>query len=417
MQANMQGAPAVVSDATTTFRDLEVAPKIADSLEARGITVPFPIQRICLPDGLAGRDVLAQAPTGSGKTLAFAIPIVQAVTADSPTPAAIILVPTRELAVQVTEEFHMLLDDSRVRVVSVYGGTNIATQADKAAKAHVIVATPGRLNDLIQRRMVDVSRVQMLVLDEADRMLDMGFQPQVDRIVFQLPRERHTMFFSATLDGKVGRVARGYTHDPVRHETEIQEEKKQGKITHHFLPANRGTKVGLLIEHARAAQENGLVLVFVRTKRGADELVRDLKREGVDGHAMHGDMAQNERERVLKRFEKGELPMLIATDVAARGLDLDDIGTVINFDAPDEIASYTHRVGRTGRAGRSGTAITFVEDNDQYVMGRVAEQLGLQDQYTEAGLKIMAPRMAYQSKSKNRRLGPPRPGGGRRFGR
>jgi superfamily II DNA/RNA helicase len=411
----MQGETTVVSDAIT-FRDLDVAPAIADSLESRGITAPFPIQRICLPDALAGNDVLAQAPTGSGKTLAFAIPIVQAVTPDSPTPAALVLVPTRELAVQVTQEFEMLLDGSDVRVVSVYGGTRINAQADRAVDAHVVVATPGRLNDLIQRRMIDVTRVQMLVLDEADRMLDMGFQPQVDRIVFQLPRDRHTMFFSATLDGKVGRVARGYTKDPVRHETEIQEEQKQGRITHRFIAANRGTKVGVLIEHVREASKNGLVLVFVRTKRGADELVRDLKREGHDGHAMHGDMPQNERERVLQRFEKGELPMLIATDVAARGLDVDDIGTVINFDAPDEIASYTHRVGRTGRAGRSGTAITFVEDTDQYVMGRVATELGLEDDYAAAGLKIIAPRMAYTSKSRNRKLGPPRPGG-KRFGR
>jgi superfamily II DNA/RNA helicase len=249
-------------------------------------------------------------------------------------------------------------------------------------------------------------------------MLDMGFQPQTDRIVEQLPRDRHTMFFSATLEGKPGRVARVYTKDPKRYEVEqLPDEQGQGKITHTFIRVGRGTKFGTLSELLEIDRnEPGVTLIFVRTKRGADQLNRDLNAAGIPAEAMHGDMQQSARERVLKRFERGELKMMVATDVAARGLDLDDITHVIQFDAPDERVDYVHRVGRTGRAGREGRATTLVLDEQQYQVGRIAQALGLEEQYAETGLKILAPRMAYQTKGGNRRLGPTTNRGGRRPG-
>ena len=222
----------------------------------------------------------------------------------------------------------------------------------------MIVATPGRLEDLAQRRLIDLSRIRIFVLDEADRMLDMGFQPQVDKIVKRLPANRQTMFFSATLDGEVGVLARLYTNSPSKFEAELPSERTPGEIEHRFVPVTNDSKVETLIRHIGDA--DGLTLVFVRTKRGAERLVQKLRRHHVDAVAMHGDMSQRARERALERFERGTVRTLVATDVAARGLDLDDVSHVINFDPPDEDKGYVHRTGRTGRAGRSGIAITFV---------------------------------------------------------
>jgi superfamily II DNA/RNA helicase len=367
-------------------------------LSAKGIIHTFPIQALVLDDALQGRDILAKAPTGSGKTFAFAIPIVERLTSDMPKPSAVVLVPTRELCVQVVEEFEILLAGSDVKVAPVYGGTNLETQAKRAESAHIIVATPGRMLDLMNRGLLDVSHVSMLVLDEADRMLDMGFQPQTDRIEAEIPKDRHTMFFSATLDGRAGRIAKRYTNEPLRFEAE-RIKGEEGVIHHKFIKVGRGTKMAALtelLEHDR--NEPGLTLIFSRTKRGADSLNRDLNSRGIPTEAMHGDMPQNVREKTLAKFERGELKMLVATDVAARGLDLDDITHVIHFDAPDDRADYVHRSGRTGRAGREGRATCLVGDEDEYVMGRVAEDLGLEEDYLAAGLRIIPPRLAYSGK-------------------
>jgi len=378
---------------------------VIKSLLRRGIESPFPIQQQVLAHALEGHDILAQAPTGSGKTLAFAIPIVERTEREHGRPSALVLVPTRELCVQVSEEFeHLLRDRDHLRVAPVYGGTKLHTQATKAANAHIVVATPGRLIDLVQRNMIDISQVRTLVLDEADRMLDMGFQPQTDQIVSQLTKDRHTMFFSATLEGKVGRVASKYTNDPkiidVKH---LPNGLGQGEISHSFLRVGRGTKFGSLTELLEQDRnEPGVTLIFVRTKRGADDLNRDLKRAGIPAEAMHGDMQQTTREKVLKQFERGELKMMVATDVAARGLDLDDITHVIQFDAPDDKADYVHRTGRTGRAGRKGRATTLVLEEQQYQVGRIAEALQLEEQYLATGLKIMPARMAYTSRSRGK---------------
>jgi ATP-dependent RNA helicase RhlE len=382
-----------------SFRELGVSAPVVDALAARSIHEPFRIQELVLPDALAGLDVLAKSPTGSGKTLAFALPIVERLAANGPRPSALVLVPTRELAAQVTAELESLAVAKQLYVAAVYGGMPLRAQAKKAKSAHVLVATPGRLEDLAERRLVDLTHVQTLILDEADRMLDMGFQPQVDRIVRRLPRNRQTMFFSATLDGEVGELARAYTNSPSRFETEPSSEEP-GEIDHRFVSVTANTKVDTLIEHIEAAE--GLTLVFARTKRGADRLVQKLGRQNVSAVAMHGDMSQTARERALAQFESGRVKTLVATDVAARGLDLDDVTQVINFDPPDEAKGYVHRTGRTGRAGRDGIAITLVLPEQQAETSHVARRLGHSDRFEQAGLKSARPKLLYTSRNRRR---------------
>jgi ATP-dependent RNA helicase RhlE len=377
-----------------SFRELGVSPEIAAVLARRSFERPFPIQALVLPDAFAGLDVLARAPTGSGKTLAFALPIVERTTAADGRPAALILVPTRELAAQVTAELEYLVPAKGLTVASAYGGVALRPQAARAKIANILVATPGRLEDLAERRLVDLRGVRTLILDEADRMLDMGFKPQVDRIVRRLPGNRQTMLFSATLDGEVGELARAYTNSPARFDAELATD--DGEIEHRFVSVTSETKVDTLVEHLNAS--DGLTLVFVRTKRGADRLSAKLARRGVAAVAMHGDLSQAARERALARFDSGKVQTMIATDVAARGLDLDDITHVINFDPPEEDKGYVHRTGRTGRAGRSGTAITLVLPDEQAETSRVARRLGHTEQWEQAGLHSARPKLVYTSR-------------------
>ena len=377
-----------------SFRELGVSRPVVDALEARNIESPFRIQELALPDALAGLDVLARSPTGSGKTLAFALPIVERTAADDRRPAALVLVPTRELAAQVTAEIEPLAQAKGLNVAAAYGGLPLNAQAKRAKRAHILVATPGRLEDLSQRRLVDLGGVRILVLDEADRMLDMGFKPQVDKLVRRLPRNRQTMFFSATLDGEVGKLARAYTNSPSRIEGHALPEHP-GEIEHRFVAVTTDTKVETLVEHLRGSYST---LVFVRTKRGAERLVTKLARHGVKASAMHGDMSQNARQRALRQFESGKVGVLVATDVAARGLDLDDITHVINFDPPEEDKGYVHRTGRTGRAGRSGTAITLVLPEQQADTSRVARRLGHAEQYEKSGLESARAKLVYTSR-------------------
>ncbi len=379
-----------------TFAALGVSAELTAVLEARGIDSPFQIQTRAIPPALAGTDLLAKSPTGSGKTLAFAIPLVERAPHDDARPAALVLVPTRELAVQVTEEIQTLATARDLSVATVYGGVALRQQANVARFADIIVATPGRLQDLLDRRLITLDAVEILVLDEADRMLDMGFKPQVDRIVKRLPRERQTMFFSATLDGEVGELASAYTQSPVRIEAELPSEHAPGDIEHRFVPVTADTKVSTLVELLHA--ERGLALVFVRTKRGADRLARKLAQQGVKALAMHGDLTQGQRQRALERFDSGNVTTLIATDVAARGLDLDDVTHVINFDPPEDGKSYTHRVGRTGRAGRSGTGVTLVLPEQQADMSRVARLNGQHETFVSTGMTTAAPKLIYSSR-------------------
>ena len=386
-----------------TFTGLGVSRPVAEALAKRGITVPFAIQSRVIPDGLAGRDVLAQSPTGSGKTLAFGIPLVERLSSDEKVPAALVLVPTRELATQVAEELSAAANARGLDVCAVYGGAPLRSQAKRAQMAAILVATPGRLWDLIERRMIDVGTVRILVLDEADRMLDMGFQPQVDRIVRRLPKERQTLFFSATLHGEVGRLARTYTTDPGHYEAELQSSTAGIDISHSFVAVTSQTKLDTLVKLLES--EPGLALVFVRTKRGADRLTKRLRTRGTNAAAMHGDLPQRTREKVLRQFENGEVRTLVATDVAARGLDLEAIAHVINYDPPDDHTGYVHRVGRTGRAGRDGAGVTLVLPDEEADVSRVAARLGHEDRFAETGRRVAPPRLVYTRRRPRTRRG------------
>jgi ATP-dependent RNA helicase RhlE len=390
-----------------SFSDLGVSARIVRALAERKMHQPFPIQARVLEDALTGRDVLAKAPTGSGKTLAFAIPIVERLETSGQRPAALVLVPTRELATQVGGELTKLAP-SNLRVATIYGGVPLQSQAKRARGAHVVVATPGRLNDLLERRAIDLGGVRILVLDEADRMLDMGFKPQVDRIVRRLPAKRQTMFFSATLDSQVGELARAYTSNPVRCEAErAPASGDDGAVEHRFVPVKADSKVETLADLLHSEGER--TLVFVRTRRGADRLVRKLARLGVSAVAMHGDLNQGQRERALRRFESGEASTLVATDVAARGLDLVEITHVVNFDPPAESSGYVHRVGRTGRAGRGGIGVTFVLPDQQEEVSRVARVAGHAEQFESGGMRLAPARRVYSSRRGGSKWGTPRP--------
>jgi ATP-dependent RNA helicase RhlE len=367
-----------------SFADLGVSSALGRALSARGISAPFPVQSAVIPDVLAGRDVLVRSPTGSGKTLAFGVPMADRLEADNPRCAALVLVPTRELAAQIVEELRDVCAARALSIAAVYGGVGIERQAKLARRAHIVVATPGRLEDLIGRGAVRLDRVRVLVLDEADRMLDMGFRPAVERIVARVPSDRQTLFLSATLDGEAGRLAREHTRDARRHEQEPPK-RDRGRVEHRFEAVAREDRLDLLVEALRA-EPGARSLVFVRTKRGADRLVKRLKARGVDALAMHGDKSQSQRERALARFDAGDLDALVATDVAARGIDVDGITHVINFDAPEDRDTYVHRVGRTGRAGRSGIGITFVMHDQAHDVGRIASELRLHAQFEESGL-------------------------------
>jgi ATP-dependent RNA helicase RhlE len=366
------------------FEALGASRPVVEALEEGGITDAFPVQSLVLPDALAGRDVLVKSPTGSGKTIAFAVPLVERIEAGDPRPSALVLAPTRELAQQIVEEMRPLAKARALSVAAVYGGAGIEPQIKRARRAHILVATPGRLEDLIERRAVDLGRVRILVLDEADRMLDMGFRPPVDRIVKLIPRKRQTLFFSATLHGEVARIADAYTLDPRRHEHAHSEEQR-GEVNHRFVSVTPDSKLNALVRELRHT-DRGLTLVFVRTKRGADRLVKRLRSRDIEALAMHGNKTQSQREKALARFGRGHVDTLVATDVAARGLDVDDITHVINFDAPDDQDGYTHRVGRTGRAGRAGVGVTFVGPEQADDVGKIARNLSLQGEFAQAGL-------------------------------
>jgi superfamily II DNA/RNA helicase len=360
-----------------SFADLGVSRAVAAALRDRGVHTPFPIQELVIADVLAGRDVLAKSPTGSGKTLAFGVPLIDRIAADAQRPAALILAPTRELAGQIVDELRSLARARNLNVAAVYGGVGFEKQTREARRAHILVATPGRLEDLLQRRAFGLGHVQTLILDEADRMLDMGFRPAVDRIVALCPRERQTLFFSATLDGEAGRVARRYTHDARRHE-HTPPQRRTADIEHRFMAVEHEHKLDALVGQL---EETDMALVFVRTKRGADRLVKRLAREGVQAVAMHGDKSQNQRERALAAFEAGRIDTLVATDVAARGIDVSGISHVINYDPPADREGYVHRVGRTGRAGATGVGVTFFGREHQRDLEKIADQLRLQAQW------------------------------------
>jgi superfamily II DNA/RNA helicase len=372
---------------------------VVRSLAAQNIHAPFAVQSLVLEDALAGIDILAASPTGSGKTLAFGLPLVERTAKNGQLPGALVLVPTRELASQVVDDLRPHAAAKGLRIAADYGGTSVSQQAKRAKDANILVATPGRLFDLIERRLVRLDGVRTLVLDEADRMLDMGFKPQVDRILKTVSVNRQTMLFSATLDGPVQELAQRYTANAVRYK-HTPAETNLGTIEHEFVPVTAEGKIDRLVE--QLGDERGLALVFVRTKHGADKLARKLTRQHeVPAVVMHGNMTQNARERSLAQFQSGKVPTLIATDVAARGLDVDDITHVINYDPPHTDDDYVHRTGRTGRAGRSGTGVTFVLPEQQTDVGKLAQRLGHGAAFAASGMKTA--QSARPARQRNRR--------------
>jgi ATP-dependent RNA helicase RhlE len=394
-----------------TFAGLGVSDRVCAVLETRGITSPFPVQSLVLPVALTGRDVLVSSPTGSGKTLAFGLPIMERLERGGAQPAALVLAPTRELASQIDEELSPLATARGLRMAVCYGGVGLDAQAKRAERADILIATPGRLLDLARQRRVSLKGIVTLVLDEADRMLDMGFLPQVQAIVRQIPRERHTMFFSATLDGAVGSIAAEFTRDAERlrmRDTSIAEgEKLSERLTQDFVACTPSTRTDELIELIR--DEEDLTLVFCRTRRGAGRLAERLDKQGISATAMHGDLTQAAREKALKRFSTGRARVLVATDVAARGIDLDDIGLVVNFDPPEDQDAYTHRVGRTARAGRTGRAVTLVMPEHADQMSRLASNLGLAEGWGRTGYAVAPPRVVYGSRRRGSAFAPTRP--------
>jgi superfamily II DNA/RNA helicase len=397
-----------------TFADLGVSEAVVRELAGRGIAAPFAVQQLVIPDVLAGHDVLAQSPTGSGKTLAFGIPLVERLKDSDARPSALVLAPTRELALQIVEELRPTAHARALGIAAVYGGAGIVKQARLAARAHILVATPGRLLDLIERREVTLGRIRMLVLDEADRMLDMGFRPVVDRIVKMTSSERQTMLFSATLEGEVGRIAKAYTQNPRRHAHSHPAERK-GDVEHRFVTVAHERKVAHLVSELNDA-ERGRTLVFVRTKRGADRLVKRLASSSVQAVAMHGDKSQGQRERALANFEAGVVDTLVATDVAARGIDVAGITHVINYDIPATREDYVHRIGRTARAGASGVGVTLVTHDQTRELSGMVGDLGLHRELELAGMSPGASQTRARGSSRGRGGGHPRSGGGSRTG-
>jgi ATP-dependent RNA helicase RhlE len=367
-----------------TFADLGVSEVVVNELAKREIVKPFAVQKLVLPDVLAGHDVLAQSPTGSGKTLAFGVPLVELLKDSDARPSALILAPTRELALQIVDDLRPLAHARALSIAAVYGGAGIIKQARLAARAHILVATPGRLLDLIDRRDVSLARIRILVLDEADRMLDMGFRPVVDRIVKMTAAKRQTMLFSATLEGEVGRIAKAYTTNPRRHE-HAHPAAQKADVAHRFVIVSHDGKVARLVTEL-SEPERGLTLVFVRTKRGADRLVKKLASSRVEAVAMHGDKSQGQRERALANFEAGVVDTLVATDVAARGIDVAGITHVINYDIPATREDYVHRIGRTARAGASGVGVTLVAHDQARELAGMVGELGLDRELALAGV-------------------------------
>jgi len=363
------------------FADLGVTARIIDVLASRGITEPFPIQEMTIADGLAGRDVCGKAQTGSGKTLAFGIPLVQRTKPAEPRyPHALVLVPTRELCSQVADELTILADAADLSLTTVYGGVSMGRQIDAvSAGVDIIVATPGRLIDLMERGHVHVDAVETVVIDEADQMADMGFLPQVHRIMRHIEGGHQTMLFSATLDGAVGTLIRRYLSDPVSHEVGTADDMVETQ-EHRFIEVHHRDKPKVVTAIASGVSRT---LVFVATKRGADRVARDLRDEGTNAMAIHGDLRQQLREEALAGFADGEIPVLVATNVAARGLHIDDIDIVIHYDLPSDYKSFIHRSGRTARAGEEGLVVTLVEWDQKSEVKRLQAQSGLHTAITK----------------------------------
>ena len=373
--------PASVAPQPVSFADLGVEPRLVDALARQGITQPFAIQRLAIADALAGRDVCGKAKTGSGKTLAFGLPLLERLAhAESRHPRGLVLVPTRELALQVHDVLEPLAHAIGSRVVAVYGGADMNKQIQAlTAGVEAIIATPGRLIDLVERNEVDLGGLEIVVVDEADRMADMGFLPQVEWLLRHVDNQHQTLLFSATLDGVVDGLIKRYQHDPVYHQVASATVTVDAMI-HRFIAVHEMDKVKVA---AAIARSSGRVLAFTNTKRVADRLASALNDDGVKAMAIHGDLRQSQREDALRRFTAGKLQVLVATDVAARGLDIDDIDVVIHYEPAPDHKTYLHRSGRTARAGSKGLAVTLSIWNEELHIKRLQKRIGVIQPLTE----------------------------------
>ena len=360
---------------TTQFSDLGINQDLVDALAERGITNPFEIQTLAIPDGIAGRDVCGKAKTGSGKTLAFGIPMIQRLSKAKPhRPTGLALVPTRELAVQVCKELAPLAATRGLVFEAIYGGSPIEKQIAALKKGvDFVVATPGRMIDLIQQEELSVADLEGVVLDEADRMADMGFMPQVEWILRRTDKKHQTLLFSATLDGMVGALISRYQTDPVTHEVESRE-VTVAEMEHRFLAVHEMDRVRVA---ARIVEASNKTIIFSRTKWGADKITGKLIDEGVTASAIHGDLRQSQREKALSDFQDGRIKCLVATDVAARGIHVDDVDVVIHYDPPSDAKTYVHRSGRTARAGESGVVVSLVLWDEELEIRKLLRRLGM----------------------------------------
>jgi superfamily II DNA/RNA helicase len=369
------------AETTIQFTDLGIDQDLVDVLAKRGITTPFEIQTLAIPDGIAGRDVCGKAKTGSGKTLAFGIPMIQRISKAKPhRPTGLALVPTRELAVQVCKELEPLAATRGLTFEAIYGGSPIEKQI-AALKRGVdfVVATPGRMIDLIQQEELSVADLEGVVIDEADRMADMGFMPQVEWILRRAKKDHQTLLFSATLDGMVGALISRYQTDPVTHEV-ASNDVTVAEMEHRFLAVHEMDRVRVA---ARIVEASNRTIIFSRTKWGADKLTDKLLGENVRVAAIHGDLRQAQREKALSDFQSGRVKCLVATDVAARGIHVDDVDVVIHYDPPSDAKTYVHRSGRTARAGESGVVVSLVLWNEELEIRKLLRRLGLKQPIVE----------------------------------
>ncbi len=372
------------------FTDFHISDSIKSRLTNAGFVMPTPVQAKAIPPALEGKDILATASTGTGKTLSFLIPMIQRLDATSAPSTkgkrgpirALILLPTRELAMQVLEVYWKLVPGSKSDAVLVCGGLSENNQLDQLDRGpRLVVATPGRLEDYLRRREININSVEMLVLDEVDRMLDMGFLPSIRRIVGALPRTRQTMCYSATLDANIREIVRDYVKEPVRVEIG-QTSRPSDRVELRVYTVMQDQKLGLLDQMLR--EEQGTFLVFSRTKHGADRISKKLEKLGHDADVIHGDRSQSQRTAALKGFANGRHRILVATDVAARGIDVQDIAHVVNYDLPNASDDFVHRIGRTGRAGAKGVATTFVMPQEKYEARKLERELKIKFDWREA---------------------------------
>ena len=371
---------------STSWSALGVPERIVAGLLARDITSPFPVQAATLPDALQGHDICGKAPTGSGKTLAFGIALALKVEKSKPgRPQGLVLVPTRELAAKVAKEVSMLCSGSDIRVAAVYGGAGYGPQVKAARAASIVVATPGRLEDLIKRRDLDLGAVALAVIDEADRMADMGFMPAVKRIMRAVSKNRQTLLFSATLDGDVDALIKEFQNAPKRHQ--IAAAENAGEIDHLFWNVGREDRTRMVAEIATHYER---AIVFCRTKHGSDRLAKNLDSMGMSTCVIHGNRSQAQREKALEQFRRGKATVMVATDVAARGIHIDAVPVVIHFDLPEDPKDYINRSGRTGRAGQKGVVISLIDKSMRRSTGQLTKGMKFEVNYVDPDFEAIS---------------------------